>query len=273
MLKIKHNDGNTLHFSVTPIAIWLFGLLFSAIGALVIIFLTENVILNCDRRTQPEPACQLKTLRVLSSTTQSIPLRQIVQADIESSRSSKGDTYRTILWVNKAALSPVTPSTLNPNLPVSIPLSMAYSSGYNSHIETANQINTFLNNPNQTTFTTQISFAWVVILFGGIFFLVGPLVIAAAPKVICIMNHRNNSFRFEKRQIWGKTAKEIQLIEVLGPRIDTSHSSRGSETLRLGIELNSGEVLWFSGGYDNINNREKYRIADLISDFLGQARF
>ncbi|MGD1849163.1 MAG: hypothetical protein ACFCBU_00660 [Cyanophyceae cyanobacterium] len=276
MLKIQENTGSTLEFSVTPIGLWIFGSVFSIIGLLLIIFLTENTTLYCDRQAQPEPSCEIRTSGIISSETKSFPISKIIQADIEfNSSSDGGETYRNILLVDKSALVKTknqSSQSLQSDRPIQVPLSFAYSSGYESHVDVANQINGFLENPNQNNFQTQVSSAWIIIIFGGVFFLVGVIVILLSPITVCRMSKFGNQLEFEHRKLWGKSMREVSLNEVIGPRLDVSRSSRGSETMRVGIELENREVLWFGVGYDNINNGQKYRISDLITDFLNQQK-
>ena len=271
MLKIQENTRRRLKFSVTPIGLWIFGSVFAANGLLVIVFLTENTILSCDRQAQPEPSCEIKRIGILSSETKSFPIDKIIQADIEfSSSSDGGETYRNVLIVDKSALIKTTEQSIQPGRPLQIPLSSAYSSGYESHVDTANQINGFLEDSNQNDFQVQISSAWLIIIFGGIFFLVGSLIIVFSPVIVCSMDRFGNQLIFERRKLWGKSTRELALSEVLGSRIDVSRSSRGSDTMRVGIELENRDVLWFGVGYDNINNAQKYRISDLITDYLNK---
>ena len=239
------------------------------------VFLTESVTLSCDRQATPEPACQLKISRIIAPENRLIPLNTIRQADIEVSGSSDGDTYRTVLLVDQSALEQVTPSAISPDRPVQIPLSMAYSSGYQSHLDTANQINTFLQDPNQTTFQKQVSSAWFMLIFGGVFILVGFLVMLLSPTTVCCLDRLSNRLSVEYHRPWGKKVEEAPLKDVIGPRLEYSrsrNSSSSSTTMRVGIELKSGRVLWFGVGYDNINNGQKYRIEKMVADFLAKAQ-
>ncbi|MEM6502883.1 MAG: hypothetical protein AAF685_13715 [Cyanobacteria bacterium P01_C01_bin.89] len=170
--------------------------------------------------------------------------------------------------VDKSALLTHSPTTQGAGQTIQVPLGSVYFSGYESYVDTANQINAFLNDPSQTTFETELShLTWIVVIFGGLFLLTGLGVVLMSPVTVFHMDSLGNQFKLEKRRLWGKKAREVPLRDVAGPRIDRSWGGDGN-SLRLGIELKSGEMLWLGVGYDNINNGQKYRISDMVSEFL-----
>lgn len=138
--------------------------LFGSLG-LLFIFLAQLKTLDCQRQTFDQGQCQVKTLQgplEWERNLQTFTLRQFRGAELESqySRSHAGRIYRVVLRTEQAM----------------IPLTDLFDSEVAEKNALADQINSFLSDPNQKTLSIHQGDRQFFYFMGGMFVTVSLLV-------------------------------------------------------------------------------------------------
>ncbi len=126
---------------------------------LAMYFFGSTVNLNCERDSTGAVNCtrDQNWLGLLEGSTKPVPGLQ--RAVIQENYDDDGSTYRVALRSEQG----------------DIPLSAAYTSGYEDKADLASQINTFLSDPAQTTLEVSTGIPIAGVLFSVSLLFVGPV--------------------------------------------------------------------------------------------------
>ena len=141
-----------------PYLLALPGAIFVGVGVLVMIGLGQVSTLQCDRIEPTQIACTLTARRFLKKHITPIPNGQLQGAEVEVHHHQKGGvTYRVILITKTSK----------------IPLTEAYTFDEGKKRQKANQIDSFINNSEQSSLEIQQDNRWIIYPFGGLFVVAG----------------------------------------------------------------------------------------------------
>ena len=106
--------------------------------------------------------------------------------------------------------------------------------------------------------------AW---LFGGIFFLVGGLIVVYTPLTTATLERSSGLLTLRSQAIIRRTVKEIPLGEIVDVVLQSSRTSRGGRTYRVAFVLQDGSEVPLTGYYSS-GSAGKQRQADALRSFL-----
>jgi hypothetical protein len=137
---------------------FIIGPVFIVLGSLVIYFIGDKATLQCQRPTASQVNCTLTNASLRRTKTQNLPGNQLQGAEVLRYRDSDGDrSYQVML------------RTVEGN----VPLTPIKSSGARGKRRQAEQINTFLADPQQRELTIIQDDRWFAFGLGGLFVVVG----------------------------------------------------------------------------------------------------
>ena len=226
----------------------LFGTPFFIAGLFVIAKIGKLATLTCDRTASTVLECQLSTTGLLD--TQTTAIAQLLGAEVQTSESSDGDTYRLLLKTERGE----------------VPLTEVYSSGRRGKSRKAALINAFVSNPSQTSLTIQQDDRWFAYPFGGIFVLAGGGIIIGSLSMDLItiydFDRRMGQLSLTQRGLFRTKVTEQMLHEIQQVQLQTQVDSDGDTTYSASFKLRSGEEMplplpGVSGksGYEDVTNR------------------
>ncbi|HIK18625.1 MAG TPA: hypothetical protein IGS53_25555 [Leptolyngbyaceae cyanobacterium M33_DOE_097] len=261
-MKIVENTASTLklkaQFQTLGTFGVLFGLPFLVGGIIAALTIGQRSLLTCDRLEPKQVECELKTNSFLAERTMRIPVGHLQGAEVEVNDGDDGDTYRVALITQGGR----------------VPLTEVYSAGIGfNHRGKVEQINAFLQNPEQMTLTVQEDYRWFAYLFGGIFVIVGGVIVFAsltAPfPVDCTFDKRSGQAKLRQRSLIATHVQEYRLHEVKEARLVESTDSDGDTVYRAQLVLRSGKEISidFLGAV-----ADKQNIVDVINTFLNPRR-
>lgn len=147
----------------------LHGSVFVFAGLVVMVLLGEHTTLTCQRVEPTQGSCQLVTSGLLGSVETTIPLNQLKNAKLELSTNSRGrGGYRVVLLTDDGEVPFI--STWNPNV--------------QEKQKKADLINVFIGHPGETSLRVQQDDRRSVYSVGGVFILIGGLVMLSSLRVL-----------------------------------------------------------------------------------------
>lgn len=175
-MKPIEDTPTTLAFRHIPVLLWLFGLIFVAVGIGCGIWIGKLAVLQC-QRLGSGGECQFSTRGLIgSASVTTFDVANLQGARLEVSEDSDGDdTYRVEFQVRGEW----------------IPLAGVYSSGYARKDEAVQSINAFVANRSQASLTVRQDDRFFAILFGGIFTLAGLAIIFIFGKITTLRLDRS----------------------------------------------------------------------------------
>jgi len=218
----------------------------------------QHSLLTCDRLEPKQVECELKTKSFLAERTMRIPVGHLQQAEVEVNRDGDGDTYRAALITQSGR----------------VPLTDVYSAGIGiNHRGKVEQINAFLQNPEQMTLTVREDYRWFGYLFGGIFVIAGGVIIfmsLTTPFLVnCIFDKRSGQAKLKRRSLIATYVEEYRLHEIKEAKVVETTDSDGDKTYQSKLILRSGKevplVFWGTGADNN-------RIVEAINTFIHRQR-
>jgi hypothetical protein len=133
------------------------GILFSAIGAGIIVFMASKTSMTCTRVNANSGTCIWKEEKLLENNTREIAVANIVGAEVDEDYDEDGTTYCVYLKLKDGDMK----------------FTGMYSSGSGAKYETAQKINQFVSNKEMKTLYVEQDDRWMIYIIGGIFFVVG----------------------------------------------------------------------------------------------------
>ncbi|MBD2460235.1 hypothetical protein H6G89_04180 [Oscillatoria sp. FACHB-1407] len=162
MVSPPSKDDPFKHFD--KIFFWVglgFLVVFNLIGGSFVLLATAKSLV-CDRTNSTQPTCTVKAHQSpfdWERTLQIFPVSELLRAEVERP-TSREDLYRVVIFTERGKLY----------------LTDAYSSGYDDKAVLAVQINSFVQNPQETHLQIQQGDRWVFYLIGTPFIFVGTLI-------------------------------------------------------------------------------------------------
>ena len=228
----------------TPSSIWsssamvLFGLLFFGCGAWSM-FAGKLKVLKCQRLELNQIECQLSSTGLIGRKVTQIG--NLERAEIAKHRSrnntNRGHRYKNTYSVVLIAKEPGQ----------KLAISSISSSDRREEQAKVNQINAFINNPQQFIFQMREDGRWLGYLIGSVFMLVGGSILVLLWRVqyvdSAIFDKNLGVARIQKRSILGKTQKlswNLKRIKELSVEQKLRESKKGSYIVHtLYLEFNS----------------------------------
>lgn len=233
--------------------LWLMGGVFTTVGLAVGLTLGGETTLECDR-TLPSAQCQITSSSWIETHTQTLPVNQMLGAEVESSHSSDGGyTYRVVMLTQEGR----------------VPLTDVYSSGMTHYSDQAKQINQFLQNPDQPHLRLRQDNRWWGLLFLVAFGGGGLAILFGFGKIVTCEFDKTLGQLMLTRQglLGGPRQQQYSLRQIVGARVERSHGSDG-DTFRSALVLQSGEGIPLTSYYSSGRAKEERTVA-CISTFLG----
>ncbi len=227
------------------------GLPLCSIGALLLVFANQVAILDCYREIDI-PTCEIRRERLGHNETNAIiiPQRSLIQAH----REREGDTtYRVAIESNQGIF----------------PITTIHTNGYDDKRQLRDQIEQFIADPSQTSFTISINF-YMFYPLGVDFSLFGLTLIAPLFRhTMYRFDRTQNQFSIERR-IWDYYQKQTDsLSSVQAVPFEEKIDSDGDSLYRISIFLDTGNRLG-SKSYHNYFSRKDYeKVVQSINTFLG----
>ncbi|HEY9815957.1 MAG TPA: hypothetical protein V6D20_09215, partial [Candidatus Obscuribacterales bacterium] len=251
-MRVLTSSTQHLVLQLRPWSLWFFGGAFMLFGLLPGLLIAEVATLEC-RRTEQPPSCELSRSSLVNDDRHVILLDQFQGVEVQESRSDGSSTYRVVLLTSEGDR----------------PLTGHSSSGYAEKERLARQIDTFLNDTNQSQLVIQQDSRWLGYLFTLIFSGSGLAVACLLGKVVtCEFDKLGQSFKLTRRGLWGSKTIEHPLHHIQTVHLETSRSSKGSTTYRVALGLKNGDRLPITTYYSS-GRKGKQKTADQISAFLG----
>lgn len=255
-MKVIHQSTDILIIQIRPIFIWIIGVIFAFVGLSIIAFLGKETIMTCSRFANLDGVCAIKETGILGVDIKKIPLKSLHGAEVESSTDSEGDTtYRVILKTNRG----------------NIDFSSYSSSGYSEKEYIASNINNFVKNTSQQTVTVEQDERIFIYLFGGVFALLGLIIVLLVSQVTCFFDNKMNKLIIIKQTLLSKKYFEYELSDIVDVTVEESYSSDSGPTYRVALIQASGEpiplTLYYSSGC-----KDKQMQAKVIKDYLNSIR-
>jgi hypothetical protein len=247
-LKTIEDTPTTLVLRRIPIALWLFGLVFVAVGLGVGLLVGKVAVLQC-QRTGSGGECQFSTHNLIgTSNLMTFPVTDLQGARLRISEDSDGDeTYRVEFQVKEEW----------------IPLAQVYSSGYTKKDVAVRSINTFITNRGQSGLTIRQDDRFFAMLFGGIFITVGLVTMFILGQITTLRLDRSTGLITLKRVgLLGTREGEYLLSD-----FNDSVVEYNDNTSRIAMVNRAGEHLPLTSVYTS-GSRSKEATAKKIREFL-----
>lgn len=240
--------------TLAPFFLGLFGLPFLGMGVMVI-FMAQKVILNCQRIEPNQNLCQLTKVSLHQKKTE-ILSESLIGAKVDINKDSDGDTYRIIL----------TTSTQN------IPLTNMYTSGKKNKNINVKKINNFLKDSNQQSLTIIQDERLFLYLFGIIFVFPGGAMvlgglIAEDLKILFTLTKSTQKFEIKRQKIGQIIEQKYSFSEIDSFAIKTETDSDGDTTYTLQLKLRSGRV---EPLYYTVLKSHLEKLAKKMNSFIGE---
>lgn len=232
MKTIEHTP-TVLALRRVPIFLWLFGLVFVAVGLGSAFMIGKLATLNCQRRGSGGE-CQFVTRALIGPSTEvTFAARDLQGAELQWSEDSDGDvTYRVAFQVQGKWM----------------PLSAVYSSGSSSKQAAVQSINAFAGDPSQTSLAVRQDDRLFAMLFGGIFSLAGLAMIAFFGQIVTLrLDRTTGTVTLRRIGLLGVRAGEYLLGDFNDAVVEYGHNTgrvalvnRDGSHLPLTSEFSSG---------------------------------
>lgn len=247
-MKTIESTPTTLALRRVPYFIWLFGLLFIAVGLACMLWVGKLSILHC-LRTDSGGECQHSTQGFIGpANIRAFAISDLKDAEVQVSEDSDGDdTYRVAFQVNGEW----------------IPLASVYSSGYTKKQTAVDTISAFIVNKNQRELTVQQDDRIFAMLFGGIFSAAGLMIIIFIGQIITLRLDRSTGTVTLKRA--GLTG--VREGEYLLNDFSDAVLEYGRNTCRIALVTRDGSHLPLTSEFSS-GVRGKEADAKKIRDFL-----
>uniref|UniRef100_B8HVH2 Transmembrane protein n=1 Tax=Cyanothece sp. (strain PCC 7425 / ATCC 29141) TaxID=395961 RepID=B8HVH2_CYAP4 len=250
-MKVIQQTSSELTLQTQPWVLWIMGGVF-AIAGLVIPLLASQTTLACQRLEANQGNCNLHKFSSLSTTTQTIALKDLRGARVDSYRDSDGDrTYRVML-----------------QLPDRERMFLSFSS-YGAATTLSDRINHFVQNPSIPTLQEGRDDRSGALMFAPIFIVIGlGIAVFLGQRVTCHFDRRSGYVRITKQGVLGSQTADYSLREVVDVQVEASRSSSSNgETFRVSLVLANGDRLPLTSYYSSGWN-DKKETADQIKTFL-----
>ncbi|MBD2462949.1 hypothetical protein H6G89_18070 [Oscillatoria sp. FACHB-1407] len=227
-MKILEQTPDRLVLRHRPFGFWTLGGLFVLAGFLLALS-GKNVTLQCDRLQPPQGTCNLTTTQWFQSSSRSLALETVNRATIWASRIQKVNYYSLIL------------QTPTENI------AFAGSSSDRTQVEAiAAQINTFLENPGQSTLMVQRDERLNRFLLGALMGAIGGSILMFANTTTCVFDKQQGTVWLNHQSLARTKAITHPLEQIERVRLSKHKArSKGKTTYqyRVVLVLKSYEVL------------------------------
>lgn len=250
-MKIIELDRTRLIIQLTPIGLWIFGLVFTVVGLFVIISIGTCVNIECKRTDKDVGTCKISSSSLLGTYVKLVPVDEITSVDVESYSDSDGDdTYKVVLKTKSEK----------------IPFSGASSSGYSSKEKLANRINDFLQNEKILELNEGQDDRLGGFLIGGVFFLVGAFITVLTSQYNLLFDKTIDQLTMIRKNLLGKNLSIYKISEIKEAYVEESSDSDGT-TYRVVLLMITGPNIPLSAYYSSGFN-DKQKLALSINNFL-----
>ncbi len=212
-MNIEERSGQLI-LSTKPSQVGLiFGILLVVMGLGLSLRTGGDTTLSCERANN---RCELTRPRWLSQETETIgiALDQMQEAGLQlsSSSSSSSDNYRIVIATSRQ----------------DIPLVRYYSSGTSGKLQYVDQINRFLQDPNQTSLALVYSDRWLAwVMFAALGSPGLILLVVASSANQFTFDRLMGSLHIERRRLWGRQEQSLPLAEIEAAEIVRKKGSKG----------------------------------------------
>lgn len=247
-MKITRYDQQHIAIHSYPTTMWLLGIGFVISAVIGVLFLSSQSILTCARA---ESICNLEEKTLLKTMTLSIPLGQLVSAEVYTNDEIYGgESYKILL------------NTTNGTI-----LLTSYSArDYNSHVLVADEINTFISNPALPSLEVKQGSRMFLYIISAIFVVIGLLFFVLSRRVTLDLDRTKGLATLKRANLLKSSTDEIQLETLAKAEVQSSREQNGM-TFRVTLVPHAGKRIpltkSFSSGY-----KDKQKMAEAINHFL-----
>lgn len=247
-MKTIESTPTTLALRRVPYFIWLFGLLFVAVGLACMLWIGKLSVLHC-LRTASGGECQLSAQGFIGpASIKTFAINDLRYAEVQVSEDDDGDdTYRVAFQVNGEW----------------IPLAGVYSSGYTKKQTAVDTVNAFIANKRQTELTIRQDDRIFAMVFGGIFSAAGLLIILFIGQIITLrLDRSTGTVTLKRAGLMGVREGEYPLSDFSDAVLEY-----GRNTCRIALVTRDGSHLPLTSEFSS-GVRGKEADAKKIRDFL-----
>lgn len=225
-MDIVDYDRTQLRIQHRPVLLWVLGGILTALG-LMVINAEKMSTLTCQRVESTSGSCELVESGLLRSDVKNIPLGTLQNVNLDIRTNHDGDeTYRVVLLTEMGEL----------------PFTSHYNSDPTQQESIVSDINTFLENPNQTSLRIQQDERWFSYLFGSLIIAVGLFVIVNKGKVVtCSFDKTKDLMSLKQRGLLGTEVIELPIHQIAGVTTETLTDAKEHIIRRVDLILNSGK--------------------------------
>lgn len=255
-MKVRQTSSRHLTLRSVPWTTGLVGIVFIALGLGVGALFGEKSLLECDRAGAGQ--CTLSRSNLINSQTRTFAIASLQGAEVNTSNSSDGDTYRVLLLTSEGA----------------VPLTHVYDSNWSKSARQADEANRFIQTPTMPSLRLGRDRRWVggLIMF---FFSGGGLYLLIKTKVAtCEFDKSTNRMALCLQGLLGSESRQYALQQILGLRVELSQKANPEDdddekgpSSRLTLVLKTGEVIPLSRIYTN-DTAEQEEVARQVHEFL-----
>lgn len=260
MMKIIQHTPTQLVLRHRPIALRALGSFLTIIGVVIIILFSKTSIFTCERVQSQQGSCELKHSYFLMSQTIIISTNDLKSTEVVMTRTRGMSSFFTLQPHYQVIL--LTPTE-------KIPLTLYGTVSRDKQETMAAQINTFINNPDDTSLIIDIEPRWLIYLLGGIFIIIGLL--AELSKIITVTFDKVvGGLKIEWQGLLGNEIIEHSFDKIIAVKLNTS-SHFNSKTLlyQIVLQLKSGENILLTSN-SSTGKARKQKIVDEITNFLAK---
>jgi len=231
-MKIVKHTATVLELQINQPFHWLVvaigGILFILIGCALALPFTSQVTLACERIDPTQVTCKLTATSLLEENSILIPNGQLKGIAVDGYEDGEDDTPYLITEHGI------------------IPLSGMYSLGEERKREKVNQIDTFINDPEQVWLKIQHSNRWSTYLTVGVFFIApGSLILIAALftplKTSYTFDRNTGRLELNYQTLVKRFRIETPFPEIKGATVIEEVDEDGKKSYRTRLIMHSGQ--------------------------------
>lgn len=255
MIRQQKTDYS-LTFKMIPISGWIVGTITIIAAFLIGYLFGDQATLSCKR--SPEiGTCILTSYNPIlfkHKVITTFDVANLLSANVDSSNSAHGSTYRVILETAKE----------------NIPLTDYYSYGYAKHRDITQEIQTFVNNKSSQYLEVNSGSFYLVILMFLVFFGSGFTMLMFSKVLSLTCDKNKQKIIFITWGMFGKRIREYNLSDLVSVKLEIEEE-KNSTCCRDVLLFSSGEktpltTYYFCGTQDCLDLKT---LAITINDFIG----
>lgn len=253
-MKVSQTSSRQLTLRSVPWTTGLVSILFIAVGLVSAVLFGEKSVLECDRAGVGQ--CTLSHWNLANSQTRTFAIASLQEAEVDTSKSSDGDTHRVVLLTHEGA----------------VPLTRSYDSNRRKSVRQAAAANRFIQTATMPQLRLGRDRRWVGLLVLFCFSGGGLLLLINTKVATCEFDKSTNRLALRLQGLLGSKSHHYSLQQISGLRVELSQRAASKDdkkepSSRLTIVLKTGEVIPLSKIYAG-DTATQAKVARQVHEFL-----